>query len=122
MLVTASDDSIWLAFCYDNGRKLLKSGATRMPSGRNIVLRAPCDGVAGYKFIIQTADMPPSSPRIRETLATRSTLPTRRHGKKSAHLVYVQEDYYWNGNKWFDSDIAPVSATAVGEYADLRAG
>ncbi len=51
-------------------------------------------------------------------MATRSLCPPDWLFEKiCTWSTFHKEDYYWNSSKWFDSDIAPVSATAVGEYA-----
>ena len=125
MLVTASDDQ-YLAgvLLYDvTGRKLLKSvGTTRMPSPAK-PSRSPCPLTAwqATKFIIQTADYAANfaTYQIRETVGDPEPLPTRLAFDENLRTwsTFHKEDYYWNSSKWFDSDIAPVSATAVGEYA-----
>ena len=125
MLVTASDDQ-YLAgvLLYDvTGRKLLKSVGTTPDAkpGETITFSVPLDGVAGYKFIIQTADYAANfaTYQIRETVGDPEPLPTRLAFDENLRTwsTFHKEDYYWNTSKWFDSDIAPVSATAVGEYA-----
>lgn len=132
MLVTASDDQ-YLAgvLLYDvTGRKLLKSVGTTADAkpGDTITFSIPLEGISGYKFIIQTSDYAANfaTYRIRETVGDPDPLPTRLAFDENLNVwsTFQKEGYYWNSTKWFDSDILPVSATAVGEYALLcdRAG
>lgn len=125
MLVTASDDQ-YLAgvLLYDvTGRKLLKSVGTTADAkpGETITFSIPLEGISGYKFIIQTSDYAANfaTYRIRETVGDPEPLPTRLAFDENLHVwsTFQKEGYYWNSTKWFDSDIIPTSATAVGEYA-----
>ena len=132
MLVTASDDQ-YLAgvLLYDvTGRKLLQSVGTTADAkpGETITFSIPLEGISGYKFIIQTSDYAANfaTYRIRETVGDPEPLPTRLAFDENLNVwsTFQKEGYYWNSTKWFDSDILPASATAVGEYALLcdRAG
>ena len=125
MKVTAHDDQ-YLAgvVLYDvtGNRRLAYAGTTpEAQPGETITFEIPLEFVDGYKFIIQTSDYASNfaTYELRQTIGDPPPLPTRLAYDENFQewVTFGKEGYYWNTEKWFESNIAVAAATAVGEYA-----
>ncbi len=125
MLVTASDNQYLAGVqLYDvTGRYLLSKAGTTAEAqpGETITFEVPLEGVDGYKFIIQTSDYASNlaTYEIRQTIGEPAPLPTRLAFDENFNSwsTFYSAGYYWNTERWFDSEVVVNSATAVGEYA-----